>query len=1209
MLLNNVYGGHVPGIAAWTIALAMLLAGGADAATDIDTCQDIIQEGEYRLSQNLSSDSTCINIQSGNVTLDGAGFAISGEDLPDSYGVYVSNSTIKLTNITLSNMTVVDWARGIIFNNVTNGSITNITARSNIAGISLYDSSNHLLASNILDQNSHAGMVLGFSNNNIITGNMVGPGLNYGIELDSSNNNILTDNTARSNGYGIYLTYSSDNTLTGNDASSNDENGISLIYSNTSTLTNNTAGSNGKNGIYIYTANYNTLIDNNAGSNSDSGIYLIYSVSNVLNNNTVGSNSGNGIYLEYSGNNTLTNNIMDSNIYEGIILYSSNRNILLNNTVSNSSDGIVVGDLSSGSSVISNRVYNTTDQGIALIQAFNNIVSENDISFNSGEGILVLQGSWNNTISNNIADSNGQCGGICLLNSGSNAIMNNTANSNTIGISLNSSADNILINNTASSNDYGIYITGESIAYTIPEVPFHFVNVNISTADTVSYESHITDHGNYTVQDCTGYFIYELPFVFPFMGRNITDISINANGLIELLQSNETYNSGYGCGDYGTHNDLDHVVNMDAIFAGNGHLVVTGASADTYLSVFNLNDKVVIEWYGLTYTDEYYYGYNSSSNPVHFQVAMYPNGTIEWNFKKMNFSSYSYDMFTGVYAKQENTEIIGGYAIDTRKSLAINLSAALPAPVYNTIRNNRISNNNPGIYLNSSNNTIYNNYLNNSNNAITSGNNTWNIARTIGSNIIDGPYLGGNFWAHPNGTGFSQNCADANADGICDSSYMTSINNTDYLALAPFLRKTSTSIIVNTDVNANQTIEISPDESRNITNSTIELNATINAPVILKINASADASALNATSATPVYGLDRNEQPIGRYIEVNVTGIDSVSLNFVNLTMYYTVADLDINGDGDADDPGDLNEQTLKIYWYNPNATIDSERWKPLGPGIEPNPDYTSIGGPKVLGGERNTIADYLKVTLNHFSTFALAAERASAGTSPSSAGNSGSSGGSGGVITSEPPGNIAAAEKHEKNIIASMPVAYAFTAPELGIYEVDVTGKESESDMSLRVEVLKSTSKLVSVSPSGTVYKNLNVWASSKRIKDAVIKFRVGNSWLNSNDLAASDIRMLKWDGSKWTQLDTTRIREDASYIYYEATTDTFSHFAISGVKGTSIPAAPAASQITPAATRTPEVTEMHPGEAQPVRLTLIIGVFALIAIIAFLYIKKNRY
>ncbi len=245
--------------------------------------------------------------------------------------------------------------------------------------------------------------------------------------------------------------------------------------------------------------------------------------------------------------------------------------------------------------------------------------------------------------------------------------------------------------------------------------------------------------------------------------------------------------------------------------------------------------------------------------------------------------------------------------------------------------------------------------------------------------------------------------------------------------------------------------------------------------------------------------------------------------------MYYTAADLDMNRDGDADHPGDLNEQTLKIYWYNPNATGDLERWKPLGPGIEPSPDYTSIGGPKVLGGERNTTADYLIVTLNHFSTFALAAEITSSGTSSSNAGNSGSSGG-GGVITSEPPGNIAAAEKHEKNIVANTPVAYTFIAPELGIYEVDVTGKESENEVSLRVEVLNGTSKLVSVSPPGAVYKNLNVWAGSKRIKEAVIKFRVGNSWLSSSDLAASDIRMLKWDGSKWTQLDTTRIMEDAS-------------------------------------------------------------------------------
>ncbi len=57
-------------------------------------------------------------------------------------------------------------------------------------------------------------------------------------------------------------------------------------------------------------------------------------------------------------------------------------------------------------------------------------------------------------------------------------------------------------------------------------------------------------------------------------------------------------------------------------------------------------------------------------------------------------------------------------------------------------------NNYYGIYLyNSSNNLIYDNYFNNTNNAFDDGNNTWNISKTAGMNIIGGLYLGGNYWS------------------------------------------------------------------------------------------------------------------------------------------------------------------------------------------------------------------------------------------------------------------------------------------------------------------------------------------------------------------------------------------------------------------------------------------------------------------------------
>ena len=105
----------------------------------------------------------------------------------------------------------------------------------------------------------------------------------------------------------------------------------------------------------------------------------------------------------------------------------------------------------------------------------------------------------------------------------------------------------------------------------------------------------------------------------------------------------------------------------------------------------------------------------------------------------------------------------------------------------NTLGGNNVLNNQKGIYqYDSSNNKIYNNIFKNNNNFdfYESNINTWNTTRQSGTNIIGGQYLGGNFWANPEGTGFSQTCPDVNGDGICDKSYTLGENNTDYLPLA-----------------------------------------------------------------------------------------------------------------------------------------------------------------------------------------------------------------------------------------------------------------------------------------------------------------------------------------------------------------------------------------------------------------------------------------
>jgi len=106
----------------------------------------------------------------------------------------------------------------------------------------------------------------------------------------------------------------------------------------------------------------------------------------------------------------------------------------------------------------------------------------------------------------------------------------------------------------------------------------------------------------------------------------------------------------------------------------------------------------------------------------------------------------------------------------------------------NSISNVNASNNRwVGIDLwESSNNLIYNNYFSNARNVefFNSKPNTWNISKTEGRNIVDGNYLGGNYWSSPDGSGFSDTCSDEDKDGICDSEFRIDYYNVDWLPLA-----------------------------------------------------------------------------------------------------------------------------------------------------------------------------------------------------------------------------------------------------------------------------------------------------------------------------------------------------------------------------------------------------------------------------------------
>jgi hypothetical protein len=69
------------------------------------------------------------------------------------------------------------------------------------------------------------------------------------------------------------------------------------------------------------------------------------------------------------------------------------------------------------------------------------------------------------------------------------------------------------------------------------------------------------------------------------------------------------------------------------------------------------------------------------------------------------------------------------------------------------------------------------------------GVNYWNTTKTLGTNVVGGKYLGGNYWTNPWGTGFSDTCPDADGDNICDVTYTVTTDNIDYLPLAKVVPK------------------------------------------------------------------------------------------------------------------------------------------------------------------------------------------------------------------------------------------------------------------------------------------------------------------------------------------------------------------------------------------------------------------------------------
>ncbi len=129
-----------------------------------------------------------------------------------------------------------------------------------------------------------------------------------------------------------------------------------------------------------------------------------------------------------------------------------------------------------------------------------------------------------------------------------------------------------------------------------------------------------------------------LPWDVTISGQTFVAFAMSADGYVELLKNGES-SYGYGEGevdDLTEEGDPDHTYLMAAY---------DDLSSD-YGGFFGysiLTDRVVFTWLTETYDDEEDGDFNF------FQIVLYDDGRVQWNFYFADFDDYDYDLFSGIY--------------------------------------------------------------------------------------------------------------------------------------------------------------------------------------------------------------------------------------------------------------------------------------------------------------------------------------------------------------------------------------------------------------------------------------------------------------------------------------------------------------------------------------------------------------------------------
>lgn len=284
----------------------------------------------------------------------------------------------------------------------------------------------------------------------------------------------------------------------------------------------------------------------------------------------------------------------------------------------------------------------------------------------------------------------------------------------------------------------------------------------------------------------------------------------------------------------------------------------------------------------------------------------------------------------------------------------------------------------------------------------------------------------------------------------------------------------------------------------------IDFSAASSSNVTLYISSNMTSSTIEVIGVVPSTA-PTNLPKVLKGIDIVADNDTKANLTWAYIQIFYTDSQISA---------ADIDESSLKMYYYN----VTSSAWQ-----VEATQGV-------------NTSGNLVWANVTHFSIFGLF------GTAPVSTTTT-SDGGSSTPGGTQTPVNVFKLLK----AVAGQESILTINDEDSGINRIEFVTKEDARAIEFTIDKLDSLPSDVD-ELDATEYKIFEITTKNlpdSNIKSAKIKFQVSKDWLDEKGFEASHIALNRYIGS-WKELPTKKTGENSDMVFFEASSEGFSVFAV---------------------------------------------------------------